>query len=55
MRFFFSCSVGRLTAAILLLVDFLPFYGVASEMQNEIKRKQAEDRGEEGENVICGR
>lgn len=44
----FACSVGRLTAAVLLLLDFLPFYRLAFEMLNEIKCKQDEDQGKEG-------
>ena len=34
------CSEGRLSAAVLLLLDFLPFYGAAFEMLYEIKCKQ---------------
>ena len=49
MKLLVACSVGRLAAAdVLLLLDFLPFYGVASEMLYEIKCKQNEDKGEEG-------
>lgn len=40
--------MGRLTAAVLLLLDFLPFYGVDFEMLYEIKCKQDEDKGKEG-------
>ena len=40
--------MGRLTTAVLLLLDFLPFYGVSFEMRNQIKCKQDEDKGKEG-------
>lgn len=38
---------GHVAAAVLLLLDFLPFYGIAFETLHEIKCKQSEDRGEE--------
>lgn len=46
--------MGRLAAAVLLLLDFLPFRGVAFEMQNEIKCKQDEDKGKEGRMSSAG-
>lgn len=44
----FASTVGRLITAVLLLLDFLPFYGVAYAMLNEIKCKHDEDKGKEG-------
>jgi len=45
---FFPCSVGRLTTAVLSLLDFLPFSEVAFAMLKEIKCKQGDDKGKEG-------
>lgn len=38
---------GHVDAAVLLLLDFLPFYGIAFETPHEIKCKQSEDGGKE--------
>lgn len=38
---------GHVAAAVLLLLDFLPFYGIAFETLHEIKCKQSKDGGKE--------